>query len=63
MPLDRDGAKELRRQFREDVRDHVERFVQIGEESHGDSLKFWLQFNSSEEVIREFCKYLASRVS
>ena len=61
MPIDREAAKELRRQFRDEVRDLVERFIRLGEDIHGESLKFWLQFDNVEHAMSNFAAFLIAR--
>lgn len=56
--IDRETAKGLRREFREDVTDELARFVEVQEAQHGDSLKYWLSVDSVEEVWKDFLIYL-----
>lgn len=62
MPqLDRETAKSMRTLFKDEIYDLREKFIAEGEAKHGDSLKFWLAFESVEEVVAEFARFLLGR--
>jgi hypothetical protein len=62
MPdLDREKARELRRRFRDEVRDMAEKYVEGQEQDHGNSLKPWLAHDSVEEVMQDFARFLTQR--